>query len=168
MAKIKPLNKEILRQHKGISFVGVSTCFICYDDQKRIFLAQRSKNSRDEHGKWDNGGGGLKVGQTLIENLKRELKEEYTVDPIKIDFLTFREVFRDETTNNQKTHWIAFYYLVKVDHDQVRINEPDMFDDSDWFTIDNLPIPLHHESQIVFKEYYAEITKIINKNINNN
>jgi hypothetical protein len=34
------LPPETLRKHKGISFVGITTCFICHDGNGNIFMAQ--------------------------------------------------------------------------------------------------------------------------------
>ena len=88
---IKKLSAEELRTHKGVSFPGITTVFICHDGNGRIFLTRRSQNTRDEHGRWDVGGGGLKHGQSLEQNLRREVKEEYNVDPLQVDFVGYVE-----------------------------------------------------------------------------
>lgn len=68
---IENLPPEVLRQHKGVSFVGVSTAFFCTDNAGNIFLAKRSPRARDEHGRWDSGAGGLKQGETAEQNVLR-------------------------------------------------------------------------------------------------
>ncbi|SRR6266550_372919 len=141
IAKLPP---ETLRKHKGISFVGVATAYFCHDGKGNIFMAKRSKKARDEPGTWENGAGGLKWGFTLEDNVRREVQEEYNAVPKAIDFLGHREVFR-HMLHGQPTHWLSMDFLVLVDRDQVKINEPEMFDDSGWFTLDNLPSPLHSQ-----------------------
>lgn len=155
------LSPEILRKHKGISFVGVTTCFICYDNNGNIFMAKRSNNARDEHGNWDIGAGGLKWGSTATDNVIREIEEEYSATPLEITFLGYRDVFRtlpDGTPN----HWLALDFAAKVNRDDIKINEPDMFDDSGWFKLDKLPSPLHSQLHIIFDKYKSElISKLI-------
>lgn len=138
------LHPDVLRKHKGVSFTGITTAFWCYDGDGRIFLAKRSKNARDEHGRWDPGGGGLKHGLTLVENIRRELKEEYDAEPLRIDFIGYRDVFRT-LPDGTPTHWLGMDFAVSVDPTKVRISEPDMFDDSGWFPLDDLPAPLHSQ-----------------------
>ena len=42
---------------KGIDFIGITTVFFCHDGKGKFLMAKRSKNARDEHGRWDIGGG---------------------------------------------------------------------------------------------------------------
>ena len=148
-AKLSP---EILRKHKGTSFTGIATTFWCYDSSNQLFWAKRSKDARDEHGTWEPGGGGLKYGQTLEENVRRELKEEYDTEPLQIDFMGYRDVFR-KLDDGTPTHWLAMDFAVKVDPLTVRVNEPDMIDDSGWFTLDQLPSPLHSQIPTCLRLY---------------
>lgn len=141
---IKKLSPENIRKHKGVSFTGVTTVFWCHDGTGNLFLVKRSKNARDEHGRWDPGAGGLKHGQSLEQNVRRELKEEYDVVPIILEFICYRDVFR-ELYDGTPTHWLAMDFAVEVDPTKVKINEPDMIDNFGWFTLDNLPQPLHSQ-----------------------
>ena len=138
----KKLSPEDIRKHKGTSFTGITTVFWCYNDNEQIFLAKRSKNARDEHGRWDAGAGGLKHGQTLEDNVRRELKEEYDVEPLRLDFIGYRDALR-KLDDGTPTHWLVMDFAIKVDPSKLKINEPHMFDDSGWFTLDKLPSPLH-------------------------
>ncbi|EDK72887.1 NUDIX hydrolase [candidate division TM7 genomosp. GTL1] len=138
------LSPEDIRRHKGTSFTGVTTVFWCYDDSCRLFLAKRSKNARDEHGRWDPGAGGLKHGQTLEDNVRRELEEEYGVEPLRLEFIGYRDVFR-ELDDGTPTHWLAMDFAAKIDPLKLRINESDIFDDFGWFSLDKLPSPLHSQ-----------------------
>lgn len=152
---IQKLSAETLRQHKGISFVGVTTPFVCYDEHGRIFMAKRSKNARDEHGRWDFGSGGLKVGQSVEENMRRELLEEYGATPLETTLIGYFDLFRT-LPDGTPTHWVAIAHAVKVDPSQMKIMEPDMVDDSGWFTLDALPSPLHSSIESVFLPKYGE------------
>ena len=151
---------DLLRMHKGISFVGVTTCFFCHDGNGNIFMAQRSKNARDEHGKWDIGGGGLKWGLSAEENVKKEVLEEYGTKPQGIEFLGYRDAFR-ELDDGTATHWLALDFLVRVERSKVFIAEPDMFDDSGWFNLDELPLPIHSQLPAAFKKYDSKFRTLI-------
>lgn len=107
-------------------------------------MAKRSQAARDEKGRWDIGGGGLDWGLTAEENVIKEVQEEYTATPLKVDFMGYRDVFRTLADQTQ-THWLALDFVVLVDPKSVVINEPDKFEDSGWFTPDNLPQPLHSQ-----------------------
>lgn len=139
---MRKLSSGTLRRHKGVSFVGVTTPFVCYDEKGRVFMAKRSKNARDEQGCWDFGSGGLKVGQPIEDNMRRELLEEYGVKPLKVTFIGHFDLFRT-LPDGTPTHWVGIAHAVLVDPRKVKIMEPDMFDDSGWFTLDTLPSPLH-------------------------
>ena len=138
------LTPEELRRHKGISFPGVTTVFFCHDGQGKIFLTKRSKRTRDEHGRWDPGGGGLKHGQAVEDNLRREVLEEYNTEPLETEFIGYFDAFRS-TPEGLPTHWVALCFAVKIDPAEVKINEPEMVDDSGWFTLDSLPSPMHSQ-----------------------
>lgn len=157
---IDKLPSDILRQHKGVSFVGVSTCFYVYDRTGRHFMAKRSSKARDEQGSWEIGGGGLKWGLDAEENLRREVKEEYNATPERITFLGYRDVHR-RLKDGTPTHWLALDFAVLVDPEDVKINEPEMFDDSGWYTLDNLPDPLHSQQLTFFRQYRSKIKQLI-------
>lgn len=156
------LTPEELRKHKGVSFPGITTVFICYDDKSRLFMTRRSSNARDEHGRWEGGAGGLKFGSTIIDNLTREIMEECGAHPLKIDFINYFDALR--TMNGRLTHWVGLGFAVKVDAQEVHINEPEMIDDSGWFNIDNLPSPLHSQVGPFFEQNYERILAIISGN----
>ena len=139
----RKLSPTTLRKHKGVSFTGISTPFICYDDSGKIFMSKRSNKARDEHGRWDCGAGGVKHGQSVEESMLRELREEYGVaEPIAVDYLGYFDVFRT-LPDGTPTHWLAMPFAVYVTHADMRIMEPDMVDASGWFELDSLPQPLH-------------------------
>lgn len=115
-------------------------------------MAKRSNEARDECGRWDVGGGGLKWGVSAEQNLIREVEEEYGVTPKNVRFLGYRDAFR-ELEGGSPTHWLALDFLVEVRRDKLHIAEPEMFDESGWFTLDDLPQPLHSQLPEAFHKY---------------
>lgn len=43
---------------KGVDYIGVCVVYFCHDGKGEFVMAKRSSNARDEHGRWDIGGGG--------------------------------------------------------------------------------------------------------------
>lgn len=141
---------------KGIDYVGVAVAFYCHDGNGNYLFHKRSALCRDEHGRWDCGGGGLNVGERLLEAVTREVSEEFGTNPIEIEYMGMDEVFREH--EGKQTHWIDFKYRVLVDRDRVVNSEPHKHDELGWYTLDNLPSPLH--SQILHEiATYRDILK---------
>lgn len=157
MDKLPP---EILRAHKGISFVGVTTSFLCYAKTGEFIMAKRGQKARDEQGTWDQGGGGLKWGVTAVENVRREVLEEYGAKAQKIDFLGYHDVFR-ELSDGTPTHWLLLSFAVLVDKEEARNNEPEVIDEIGWFNLASLPTPLHSQQQPFFQRYKTELTEFV-------
>lgn len=157
---MKKLSSEMLRSHKGVSFVGVSTCFICHDGKGNFFMSKRSNNARDERGKWEIGGGGLKWGFKAEDNMIREVEEEYGAKPKDIRFLGYRDIFR-KLEDSTPTHWLGLDFAVLVDRKDVRIVDTEMIDEGDWFTLKNLPSPLHSQMNVFTKKYKIQLEEIL-------
>ena len=128
---------------KGVDYTGVTVVFFCHDGNGNILMAKRSKNCRDEQDRWDIGGGGLEFGEKVEELLKREIKEEYSTEVLKYEFLGYRDLNREN--NGKKTHWVALDFKVLIDKTKVKNGEPHKFDELKWFKLDNLPTPVHSQ-----------------------
>lgn len=159
---MRKLSADVVRTHKGISFVGVVTCFFTHDGNGEFYMAKRSQKARDEHGRWEIQGGSLKLGQTAIDNVKREVHEETGTVPSDIQFLGYRDVFRT-MSDGTITHWLSLDFAVRVHKSDVRINEPDKFDEGGWFTLDRQPSPVHSQHPIFLKKYAKEIKELLSQ-----
>ena len=136
---------------KGEDYIEVSVVYFCHDGKENVLLAQRSKNARDEQGRWDIGGGGVELGEAIIDTLKKEIKEEYSTDIINQEFLGYRDVFRKN--NDKKTHWVTLDFKVLVDRTKAKIGEPHKFDNLEWFTLNNLSTPIHSQLPVFLEKY---------------
>ncbi len=136
---------------KGVDYPAVTVGYLCHDGAGNYLMSLRSKNCRDEQGTWDFGGGGVDFGDSIEDTLRKELKEEFCVEPISYEFLGYMDMFREN--NGKKTHWIALDFLVRVDRDKVQNGEPHKFDQIGWFRLDALPTPLHSTNQAVVNKY---------------
>lgn len=125
----------------GIDYIGVTTPFYCIDGKGKLFLHKRSENCRNEQGMWDAGGGQLEFGETPVEGVLREVKEEYGCDGEIVGQLEAISILRKQ--NGKDTHWLALPFIVRVDPEQVKNNEPHKITELGWFTLKTLPSPLH-------------------------
>lgn len=135
----------------GEDYIGVTTPFYCNDGKGNFLLHKRSKNCRDEQGKWDPGGGQLEFGLTPEENVLKEVKEEYGCNGVIQKSIPPHTILR--INNGKRTHWITFPYFIKVKRSEVKINEPDKIDELGWFRLNNLPKPLHSGFGWTLKHY---------------
>lgn len=140
---------------KGVDYIGVAVTFFCHDGDGLFLMSKRSKNTRDEQGRWENGGGGIEFGESVEDALKREIKEEYGAEIIEREFLGFRDVHREY--EGQKTHWLVLDFKVRIDSAEVKIGEPDMIDEVGWFQLDSLPEPLHSQMFSTVERYREKL-----------
>lgn len=136
---------------KGEDYTGIAIVFFCHDGCGHYLLSKRSCNCRDEHGRWDPGGGGLEFNDTIEETVKREIREEYCTDVLSYEFLGYRDVHREH--EGRTTHWIALDFKVLVDREKVRIGEPHKHEQLNWFSLENLPSPLHSQFEHCMELY---------------
>lgn len=136
---------------KGVETIGITVTFLCHDGKGNILLNLRSKNCRDEHGRWDVGGGSIEFGDSVENTLKKEIKEEYGSDVLAFEFLGYRDVFREQ--NGHATHWLSMDFEVLIDPKQVKNGEPNKFDDLRWFPKKSLPTPMHSQFPAFAKKY---------------
>lgn len=126
-----------MKRAKGVEYTGITTTFFCHDGEGNYLFAKRSENCRDEHGRWDCGGGGLEFGDRVLESLAKKVKEEYGSDILEHEFLGYRDVHREHV--GVKTHWISLDFKVLLDRKQVKNMEPHKFTEIAWFRKESLP-----------------------------
>ena len=143
----------------GVDYVGVTTPFYCHDGKGNLLLHKRSKACRDEHGRWDAGSGKLEHNLSFEENVLQEVLEEYGCKGKIQDRLPAHDIFREQ--NGLMTHWVAVSFFIKVNPKEVKNCEPHKIEELGWFTLDNLPEPLHTGFAQSLKTYKAYFDKNI-------
>lgn len=139
----------------GVDYIGISTSFICHDGNGKFLLSKRSQNCRDEQGAWEFGGGKLEFGSTLEENVLREIREEYGCEGIIEKELPPITLFRNN--GDEKTHWVAVAYIVRVSPREAKLNEPESQDEIGWFRLEKFPQPFHTGAASILEAYRDRI-----------
>jgi 8-oxo-dGTP pyrophosphatase MutT (NUDIX family) len=140
---------------KGIDYPGVTISFFCHDGERNFVMSKRSQNCRDEQGCWDIGAGGLDLGDSVEETLKKEIAEEYCTDILEYEFLGYRDLFREH--EGQKTHWVALDFKVLINKEKLANGEPHKFDEVGWFTRETLPEKIHSQNPAFFETYKEKL-----------
>ena len=143
---------------KGKDYTGVTVVFFCHDGKGSFLLNKRSSKCRDEHGRWDPGGGALEFGMTVEDTLRNEIKEEYCTDVLGYEFLGYSDILRE--SEGGQTHWLALDFKVLIDRGKVQNGEPHKFDALEWFTLDTLPEPLHSQFPRYLERYRDKLQEL--------
>ena len=139
---------------RGVEFIGVTCSFVCHDGNGKVLMHKRSQNCRDEQGRWDNGGGAHEFGDDIEQTIKREIKEEYGAEAFNLKFIKVYDAHR-QLDDGTPTHWLAVLYAAEVNPSQVKNNEPHKIDEIGWFTLSNLPKPLHSQAKHTLQSVHA-------------
>lgn len=144
---------------KGEDFIGITVSFLCHDGKGNVLLSKRSNQARDEHGRWDCGGGGVEFGDTVENTLRKEIMEEYCTDVLDAHFLGYRDVFREK--DGKQTHWLSVDFLVLVDENKWGNGEPHKLESVEWFDFTQLPEPMHSQWPIFAEKYANRLVQLM-------
>jgi mutator protein MutT len=135
---------------KGVDYIGVGCGAMIFNEEGKVFVSKRGKRARNEVGKWDFPGGGVKFGEKCEDALRRELKEEHDIDIEPIELL---EVV-DHILPEEKQHWVAPSYAAKLVSGEAKILEPEKCDEIKWVDLREInPEELSMTSQSNFLKY---------------
>ena len=117
----------------GVDFIGVGMGAVIVNQEGKIFLAKRGKEARNNEGKWEFPGGGVKLRETLEDAIKREIKEEFgiNIEPLEI-FIVSDNIIESEQ------HWVVIGYISKFLEGEPKIFEPHKCTEIGWFALDEI------------------------------
>lgn len=133
----------------GKDYIGVGGGVLIFNKKKEVLLKKRSKNSKNEIGKWEKPGGEIDFGERSIQAMKREIKEETDID---IDIWGLLP-HTDHILKKEKQHWMALNYLASVKSGIAKNTEPDKCDELKWFPLNKLPKKLANPTKESLKNY---------------
>jgi len=120
---------------------------LIFNPRGQVFL-MRSHKWRDH---WVLPGGHIELGERMEDALRREVKEETSLDIRDIDFICFQEFIYDERFW-QRRHFIFFDYACKTDSTDVELNEEAQ--EYTWVSLEDLQnLPVDTYTWNVIREY---------------
>ena len=121
-----------MREYPGRPIPAVAACV--FDDDKRVLLIQRGQDPAK--GKWSFPGGAIRVGETLADALKREVKEECGIEVKMVELLEGVSRIVYDSSRLVQYHYVIFDYLCKPVGGQ--LNASSDAADARWFSIGEL------------------------------
>ena len=143
--------KEI-RKYVGHSPIMVTAAMcIIYDKEKGILLEKITNN-----GMWCVPGGALELGETLEEALKREVKEETSLDIFNPKLFDVKAGVHMVYPNNDEVYYTDVVYEINEYEGELKPDEESK--ELVWVPIDKLPDNIM-PTQIEYIEKFLNILK---------
>lgn len=135
----------------GKDFIGVGGGVLIFNEKKEVLLKKRSKNSKNEIGRWEKPGGAIDYGENSMDAMKREVMEEVN---IKINIWGLLP-HTDHILKEEEQHWMALNYLASYKSGKLKNMEPHKADDLGWFSLKKLPKNIAMPTKESLKNYLA-------------
>lgn len=131
---------------------------------KKILVQRRSKNKESSPNKWDlTVGGHIKAGESSLDAIIRETKEEIGID-ISNDIIT--KVLEVKPSENKPKFTDIYLVIKEVDINDIKLQLEEV-SEIKYFSIKEL-IDLHNSNnqEFIHHLYFPELIEIVKKIIN--
>ena len=130
MGYVEDIRKKV--GHDAV-FLPAAGCAIIKDN--KILLQRRSDNL-----KWGLHGGYMNLGETCLEALNREIKEELNIIPINPELIDVYsgEDFHVFYPNNDEVYSVVILYIIRDYQGKLKAFKKEVTE-LDWFEFDKLP-----------------------------
>ena len=122
----------------GKDYIGVGVGAIVFNDEGKVFLAERGPQATNEIGHWEFPGGRVEFGEMLIDAVIREFDEEYGMAIEVLELLSVS----DHLLPEEDQHWVSPTFIARHAGGEAEIVEPEKCTAIGWFDLTDLPHPL--------------------------
>lgn len=124
------------------NIIKVGAGVVIVKDGKTL-LAQR----KGSHGAgcWGSAGGHVEFGETPMETVKREAREELGIEIGNLKFAACTNFLREGK------HYIDITFVADLISGEPTICEPDRIQALEWFPLDQLPEPIFKPVEVVLE-----------------
>ncbi len=154
--KIKIRHKDELEENE----YNIGVQLVILNQNNEILITQRSKNKMVLPGKWECNGGAIDAGETPIEGLEREIREELGIvlDREKIKY--YKTVIKDDKHNIKD----IFIYKDNIDINNLEFSDNEV-SAAKYVTIEEY-MDMFNAEEIVYNvdfndEDYIQVIKLI-------
>ncbi len=133
----------------GKDFIGVGVGAFILNDRNEVLMLLRSKNCKNEAGKWMIPGGSVDFNERLEDCAMREVKEEIGVDVEVIGLIAAVNHILPE----ENQHWVAPTFKCIIKSGEPKILEPEKHDELKWFPLGSMPENLSIATTRVMEAY---------------
>lgn len=136
----------------GKDYIGVGAGVMILDEKKeKILLMKRGEKSKNEAGYWSKPGGAVEFGETVVESVKREIKEELNIE---IDIWGY-SLHTDHIIKKENQHWVSPNLIGKISKGEPEIMEPDKCSEIKWFKLTELPKKITQTTKEPVEDYLS-------------
>lgn len=138
--------------HKQVPILGVGIMLI--NPEGQVLLGKRIK--ADETLTWCFPGGKMDLGETYAQAAVRELYEEtdLLVDVARMQAFC---VMTNTVAPRCNTTMGMTLEIQSEEVQQIKITEPHIFEIWQWFDLDQLPVPLFPETEVMLKLWSGQV-----------
>ncbi len=136
----------------GKDYIGVGAGVMILDEKKeKILLMKRGEESKNEIGYWSKPGGSIEFGETVIESMKREMKEELNIEVKIWGYLPHT----DHIIKSENEHWVSPNLIGTISKGEPKIMEPHKCSEIKWFSLKDLPEKVTQTTKEPVVDYLA-------------
>lgn len=155
----KVAERGVYQFKKGEYHIVVTAIII--NSKKEILISKRAETKKTHPLKWECNGGSILAGETSLQGILRELKEELGLEFTEKEAIFLKEIRRDKIPPDFKELWL-FYKDVKIEDIKFTDGEAT---EAKWVTIDEF-IKMKEKDEIVKtidfgKEEYTRALELI-------